>query len=108
MRLCPILRIGNDAPRGQANTIRWSGGGLFFWSHVPYQLWHCASGTLGPLEQLTSILPASFRHQESSCCLCKTIILLMMCGAEVCPLLFIVWNGWRSVRWGSGKGGDRS
>jgi hypothetical protein len=63
----------------------------------PLQLWHCASVALGPLEQLTPFHLLPFDSRPPSCCLCNTIILLMMCGAEVCPLLIIVLNGWLSV-----------
>ena len=40
------------------------------WSKCPFQLLH-------------------FESRPSSCCLCKTIILLMMYEAEVCSLLLI-------------------
>ena len=41
-----------------------------------------------------------FDSRPSSCCLCKTIILLMMCEVEVCPLLLILLNDRLSVRGG--------
>jgi hypothetical protein len=63
------------------------------------------------LEQLTPFCLLPFENRPPSCYLHKTITVLMMCGAEACPLLIVVLNrsivslmGW----WKGGNAMDRS
>lgn len=58
--------------------------------------WGSTVGANAPFQLL------HFDSRPSSCCLCRTIILLMMCEVEVCPLLLILLNDCLSVR-GVGK-----
>jgi hypothetical protein len=97
MRLYPIIRTGDYASDGR--PIPFGSQVVAYVPEVmyPLQLSHCAPVPLGLLEQLTPFYLLHFDSRPPSCCLRKTITVLMMCGAEVCPLLIIVLNGRLSV-----------
>jgi hypothetical protein len=72
----------------------------------PLQLSHCAPVPLGLLEQLTPFCLLPFNSRPPSCCLGKTITVLIMCGAEACPLLIVVLNRSAASLMGMGERGE--